>query len=291
MPSRLLRELDGRIAKCRDPLQNTCLRAEKAALLARQGHLDRARAELAAIHARYDRQPNAVVSAWVSLAEGLVSFYSDFGAQARDKMLRALALGSAAGDKGIRSLSAAWLAHINYLEQDFVPMANHLSIAFTDAPSLGFSALARASLVTAQGFHWAGRFDLAQPWYSKARQHSTVEGDETLTSALMHNMAWLQVAHARRLATSGSHNPDQVHQILLGADSTSNFDQAVGTASLRSLVPILRAHVLTLLDRHLEALELFDAHLEASLSEGLRRIQCGMLAEIAWCRCFCAGRG
>lgn len=284
MPSRLLQELNARIAKCRDPLQHTCLRAEKAALLARQGQLEQARAELVAIHARYDRQPNALVSAWVSLAEGLIFFYSDFGGQARDKLLRAHALSTAVGDKWVRALSAAWLAHFSYLEQDFNPMANNLSTAFADVPTGGHSALARASLVTAQSYHWAERFDLAKPWYSKARQHAAVEGDETLISALMHNMAWLRVAQARRLATSGMKNPLEVRQILLGADSTEAFDQLVGTASLRSLVPILRAHVLTLLDRHVEALELFDTNLDVALSEGLGRIHCGMLAEIAWCR-------
>jgi hypothetical protein len=265
-------------------LQHTCLRAERAALLARQGRLEEARKELAAIHAVYDRQPNAVVSAWVSLAEGLVAFYGDLSTSARDKMLRSLALGTAVGEQSIRSLSAAWLAHMNYLEQDFEPMVRNLNIALNRGHSISSSAVARASLVAAQAFHWANRFDLAQPWYSKARHCATSDGDQTMLSALMHNMAWLRAAQARRLAVSGVTNPDQVRQVLLGAESTDHFDKRVGTASLRSLVPMLRAHVLTMLDRFPEAIELFDTHLLAALSEGLGRLQCGVLSEIAWCR-------
>ena len=284
MPSRLRSALDARIAKTRDPVHNACLRAERATLLARQGHLDEARAELAIIHSRYDGRPNAVVSAWVSLAEGLVAFYGDFSTSAREKMLRALALSSAVGDKSVRVLSAAWLAHMNYLEQDFEPMVRNLSLALTEAPPGDDTARARACLVMAQGYHWANRFELAQPWYGKARQHATNEGDETMLSALMHNMAWLHASQARRLAVSGATNREELRRVLLGAESTGHFDQRVGTASLRSLVPILRAHVLTLLDRYADALELFEAHLDSALAEGLGRIQCGMLAEIAWCR-------
>ena len=86
MASRLLSALDARIAKCRDPVENACLRAEKAALLARQGYLDAARAELAIVHARYDGRPNAVVSAWVNLAEGLIAFYGSLSLKAKDKL-------------------------------------------------------------------------------------------------------------------------------------------------------------------------------------------------------------
>ena len=265
-------------------MEHTCARAERATLLARQGRLDDARAELASIHARYDGRPNAVVSAWTSLAEGLVAFHSDFGASARDKMLRAHALSSAAGDRRVRALSAAWLAHLNYLDDAFEPMVRHLCVAPTEAPPDFASALARACLVTAQSYHWADRFDLARPWYAKARQHATDEGDETLLSALMHNMAWLRATQARRLAVCGVTDREQVLQVLPGAESTEHFDRRVGTASLRSLIPILRTHVLSLLDRHADALQLFDTHWATALAEGLAWMQCGMRAETAWCR-------
>ena len=70
MVSRLLSALDTRIARTRDPLQNDCLRAERVTLLARQGRLEEARAELARIRARHTAKPNAVLTAWVCLGEG-----------------------------------------------------------------------------------------------------------------------------------------------------------------------------------------------------------------------------
>jgi hypothetical protein len=284
MVSRLLSALDARIAKCRDPLEHTCLRAERAALLARQGHLEEARSELTAIHARYDMRPNALVSAWTNLAEGLVAFYGNLSTAARDKISRSLALSSAFDFARVRALSAAWLAHMNYLEQDFEAMVRNLQLALAEPSPTEKSAHARASLVAGQAFHWANRYDLAQPWYTKARQHATYDGDETLLSALMHNVAWIQTNLARRLAVTGEVDREQVQQVLLRAESTANFDRLLGTASLQSLVPILRAHVFTLLNRHAEALHLFEEHSSTALTEGMGRLQSGLLAEIAWCR-------
>jgi hypothetical protein len=166
-------------------LQNTCLRAERAALLARQGLLDEARAELASIHGRYDGRPNAVVSAWTSLAEGLVIYFENLGDAARDKIMRSLALSEAIRAKSILALSAAWLAQMDFSRLDFEPMVQHLSVALRTAGSSQHSALSRASLVVAQAYHWAERLDLALPWYGRARQHASTEGDESTINALM----------------------------------------------------------------------------------------------------------
>lgn len=284
MASRLLSALDARIQKARDPVENACLRAERAALLARQGQIDAARKELETLRARFDSRPRAVVSAWASLAEGLVAYFEDLGMPARDKFERALALSTACQASHVRALSAAWLAQFDHVELRLDAMIRHLAIARC-ADSSGFNdAQSRASLVTAVAYHWADRMDLAQPWYTRARRLAADVGDEATVSALMHNMAWLRTANAQRIAVSGGPSPGDLQQVLLGAESTGSFDQRIGTESLSSLVPILRAHVLVLLDRHAEALALFDAHLDSAMKQGLARVRCAVLSEAAWCR-------
>ena len=284
MVSRLLSALDARIAKCHDLLDADCLRAERAALLARQGRLGEAHAALATIRTRYDRHPNATISAWTNLAEGLAALYKDLGPSARDKMRRAHALATACGTQRVRVLSAAWLASIACAEGDWDAMVAHLDIALAASESDSRLALARAGLVVAEAYHWCDRFDLALPWYVRARRYAMDEGDETILSALMHNMAWLRAYQARRLAVSGNADRKQVLEVLLGAESTAQFDRMVSTKSLQSLVPMLRAHVLALLDRHAEALTLFDTHFDAAMAEGLGNIRFSLLAEMAWCR-------
>lgn len=288
MPSRLLSDLEARIAAAaRDPVQSACLRAERATVLARQGRLDEARAELELIRTRHAATPDALITAWVCLGEGMVVLYTNLGPSSRDKILRAHALASACGEHRVRCLSAAWLAHFSYLDQDFSAMARSVAIALREAGAGDHLTLERACLVVAQAYHWSDRFDLARPWYERARLHAVSAGDETAVSALMHNMAWLHVAQERRRALAEHMRPERASRLLLGAESVESFDRRIGTASLTALVPILRAHVLSLLDRHQEACELFEAHLADSLAQGLSTIECSMLAELAWCQVNC----
>lgn len=284
MVSRLLSALETRIARTRDPLQNDCLRAERTTLLARQGRLDEARAELARIRARHAAKPDAVLTAWVCLGEGMVAFFASLTLSARDKFLRAHALSTASGSRAVRCISAGWLAHIGYLEQDFQSMARYVDIVLVEESLNDGSAMERACLVVGQAYHWADRFDLAQPWYERSRAHANSIGDETLLSALLHNMTWLHVAQERRRSLLAQFDKQRGSRILFGAEATESFDALVGTASLKSLVPILHAHVLSLLGRHGEALALFDKHLGQALSEGLSRLECSVFAELAWCQ-------
>lgn len=283
MTSRLLSALDARIAKTHDAIESACLRAERAALFARQGRLETARAELAALRAGFVRDPHPLTSAWASLAEGLVEYFEHLDPAARGKIARALALSSAFNATHVRALSAAWLAHMDYALQHFEPMVQHLAIARAEDVSEFNDARSRASLVTAQAYHWAERFDLALPWYTQARRYAADDGDEQTLSALMHNMGWLHAFNARRAAAEGD-SPGNLRQVLLGVDSSSNFSRRIGETSLASLAPALRAYVLALLGRHAEALALFDANLAPALDEGLARSRCAVLAEIAWCR-------
>jgi len=284
MASPLLASIDARIAAARNPLDSACLRAERAGLLARQGDLDEARAELAQLHALHDRAPDALVSAWLHLADGLVLHFTNESTAARDRMLRSLALSTAIQAREVQGLSAAWLAQIEFLREDFFSCAKYLRISFQVAGDEDHAARSRACLVAAQCFHWANRFDLALPWYRNTRNHSISGGDQATVGALMHNMAWLRVIQARHASVSGSSHREEVCQILSGAESLGHFDALTGMAPLASLVPVLRAHVLTLLERYAEARDLFIAHMESATAGGLQRLMGPALVDLAWCR-------
>lgn len=287
MSSRLLGDLEARIARTRDPVRNACLRAERATVLARQGLLQEARAELDLIRARHAAAPDPVVTAWVCLGEGMVAYFSDMSTDAGDRVLRAFALSEAAGAKEVSALSAAWLSQMNFAALQFSPMVQHLTHALAMSAPESHSTLARASLVLASGLHWAERFDLAVPWYTRARAHATTEGDDSMLSALMHNMAWLHVAAYRRRQIITPLAESETRHAKTGADSISSFDGLVGIASLRSLVPMLRAQVLLLEEHYAEALELLEAHAEPFIHQGLQRLACSVYADIAWCRLNC----
>ena len=114
MASPLLASIDARMAATQDPLDAICLRVERAGLLARQGDLDEARAELALLQALHERRRHPLVSAWLHLADGLVLHFTNQSAAARDRMLRSLALSTAIQSRPVQALSAAWLAQIGF---------------------------------------------------------------------------------------------------------------------------------------------------------------------------------
>ena len=289
MASRLLARLDAAIAKTRDPVGNACLRAERAGVLARLGRLDEARRTIEALHARFTLRPQPAVSAWLALAEGLCDHFGDLAPSARDRMRRAYALSGAAELAPLHALAAAWLAHMEYGRNDVVPMAAHLAEALRLAAPDHHAARARACLVAALGYHWAGRLDRAQPWFDRARQHALADGDDATLSALMYDRATGLVA-AVRAATAFGDAPavagvdDALREALLCVQSCAAYEAAIGGASLAYLVPLLHAQLLTAAGEAQPALDLFDRWLAPATAGGMRRMKRLLLADIAWCR-------
>jgi len=289
VPSRLLARLDAAIAQAISPFDQACLQAERAALRARQGHIDEAREivrglQPALVAGPRRRSHAPTLAAWLLIAEGLIEHYSALLPSARDKLARAHEIATLSQLLQLQALTAAWLAHMDYVRNDTASMLVHVRRALTLAAPGNHAARARANLVAAQAYHFAGRFDLAQPWYQRAHHHASDDGDETTLSALMHNMAWLRGSQAREAQLFGSPDEAQVRIAELGADSIGRFDAGIGTASLASLVPMLRALLMVLRADHAGALALYEEHLDGARRDGLSRLEPCFLADMAWCQ-------
>jgi hypothetical protein len=199
-------------------------------------------------------------------------------------MSRAYALATAARDTRLRALSMAWLAHMDYVDHDLEAMARHLSECFELAQPEHHAAQARGCLVVAMSYHFGGRFDAAQPWYAKTRQHANAEGDEAMLGAVMHNMAGLLADGARQAVLRGAEDDAVTRRAMLGLESIRNFNALMGTESLDALVPLLRALVCSLQGRCAEAVGLYEAHFSDGLLQGLDRKRAFLGADLAWCR-------
>ena len=95
MASRLLAQLATRIAAERDPVRAACLRAQRGLYLARQGSHAEAQAIVDALREEFNARPNAEVTAWISLLEAVIHFFSQPGPKALDRLKRAHALSRA----------------------------------------------------------------------------------------------------------------------------------------------------------------------------------------------------
>lgn len=282
--SRLELRLEAEISSASSVLEADCKRAELAAYRVRLGRVEEVELTLKELHQRYKAHPHVAISAWLNLVEGLVGHFGDMGPGARDKILRAHALSSAAGLLPMRALSAAWLAHFDYLEVNVDSMARYISEALTLSTETHHSTRSRLGLVVAQSYHISGYIDIALVWYMKARDHALSDGDDATISALMHNMAWLRGHELRRRFFLEQAEDVSTKHALLSAESTGNFDSIIGAISLGSLIPLLKAQILSVSGRESEALIIYERHLIPALDKGMGRLQSDLVADMAWCR-------
>jgi hypothetical protein len=288
---RMLDRLEGAMARAVHPVDRACLRAERAAYLARLGRFEVAQSEVEAVQEAFSRQPHAAVSAWLCIAQALQAYFTNLSGSARDKLQRAYALSTAARLPQLQAVSAAWLAHLDYTAHAFEAMALHLRQVFEHAAPDNHSALGRASLVVAQALHFCGQPDAAQPWYVRVREHARQEGDDATLTALAHNLAWLQAVQAlqaRLFAPSEPSSPWRVAEgssqmAWLGAQSAQRMDEWLGIQALDASLPLLRATVHSAQAEPLMALSLYREHLQAARQQGLGRMSGHFLAQMAWC--------
>lgn len=284
MTSRLLTRLAARIAASRDPVEAACLRAQRGVYLARQGKYAEAQGIVDAIRGEFGARPNAEVTAWISLVEAVSHFYSQPGPKALDRLRRAHALSRAISHALLVPLCAAWLAHIEFNANRMEPMLQYAVEALRLAQPDHHAALARVSLVIADAFHFAGRFDLAQPWYAAVREHALADGDDAMISAMLHNVAAFRASRTRLADSFGAADMKEAARAMMEAQSTSNFDIGIGTASMSWFVPLLRAQLLTVEGRYEEAIDLFSRNLGSAESQGVARLLVSFLADSAWCK-------
>lgn len=284
--SRLLQRLDAKIAQAPNEHEADCLRAERIVFLVRLGHLEVARKDFDEMRNRLRTSSNAQLSVgcWVALAEAMLVYFSDLDLGARQYVQRAHSLAVAGRLRPMQALSAAWMAHLDYAQRDFPSMARYLTQALQEAEPGHHAARSRASLVVAHAYHFAGRADLAQPWYQRAHDHATAEGDPATLSALIHNRAWLDGNNARLQSLFGPEPAPNVNQLLMGAQSSSHLDQHLGTAWMTSLMPVLQAQLHLVRGDAAAALALYDEHLETACKQGLERMRALCLADVAWAR-------
>ncbi|MEY8877450.1 MAG: hypothetical protein AB9M60_13135, partial [Leptothrix sp. (in: b-proteobacteria)] len=164
-----------------------------------------------------------------------------------------------------------------------IATAQHLATALRMAAPDHHAARSRACVVAAGAYHYAGREDLAQPWYAQARVHAKAEGDSATLSAIMYNLAVLQVIDVRLTERFGVADAVKARRARLGTESSGLLDRTVRNLALRNHVPIQRAVILTGQHEFAEALALYDRHTEAALSEGLSVSESLFRADRAWC--------
>jgi tetratricopeptide (TPR) repeat protein len=280
MDSRLLATLNAQARSTRDPVHWARAVCRAASHFARHGQTKEALTSIGVVRAQFGPELQLEIASWLMLAEGVLHFFQWKTTEAYDRMRRAYGLAVALKTESALPSCAAWMAHIEFNAGAYDKMVDHLKEAITSAPDTDHQALARASLVMADALQLTGNYPLAKPWYERARQHATAEGDEATVSALLYNVAAFRAANVRLADTFGFDKGPDAHRATMEASSSTNYDFAIGTSGLSFLTPILRGLVLTIDRKYLEA----SAILESIDKEVLpKRTLAPVYADIAWC--------
>jgi tetratricopeptide (TPR) repeat protein len=171
------------------------------------------------------------------LAEGILWFSTGDFAKFEDRVRRAHGIATASSYLAARATCAAWLALSAFNDRRYSEMVSLLRQALSLAAKSDHQARARASLVLADAFHLAGRFDLARPWYETTRQHATAEGDESTLSAMLHNVAAFRASNVKFADALGTYLAEEARRANLEATSAAAFDHGIGTKSFDQLIP------------------------------------------------------
>ena len=247
------------------------------------GRTEEANLSLAALRDRYRYAPVAGVSVRLNLAEGLAGFFAGDSGLAVDKVRRAHALAKATNLRAERALCAAWLAHLEFGLLAVPGMAAHLEESLEYSDTADHETRARTCLVTAVAMHFANRYDMAKPWYSRARVHAAEEGDDATLSALLNNMTGMGVMNLRQSILTGSDGAKLALDALMGASSTASYDSMKGMKGLNTWVPLLRAYVASLVGDVELALTMYREHVDEAVHQGQERMMPYIRADMAWC--------
>jgi len=189
------------------------------------------------------------------LAEGILWFGSEEFLRFADRLARAYGIATAANYSVGRATCAAWLALSAFNDRRYFEMVSYLREALRLAAKDDHQARARASLVLADAFHLAGRFDLARPWYERTRQHAIAEGDDAAISAMLHNVASFRASNVKFASALGNHMAEDARRANLEATSAAAYDHATGTKSFSQLHPHMVAHLLVAERKYREAFD------------------------------------
>jgi len=280
MSSRLLNNLNSQANSARDPIVWAKAVCRTASHFARHGETREALSAIEGVRKQFNNELPFEIASWLMLAEGILHYFRVEIKESYDRLQRAYGLAIALRNDSALPTCAAWMAHLEFNDCAYSKMAKHIEEAFTSSTVHDHQARARASLVLANAFHFTNRYDLARPWYEAARQHAVAEGDDATLSAMLYNVAAFRASNVRLDDTFGIETFKEAHRAGMETSSAENYDDAIGSGSLDFLNLMLRAQLLTVNKKYLEATRYFEAIDATRLKE---RMIPTIEVDRAWC--------
>jgi len=282
----LLTRIEQELSVCTDPLRQAELLAERACYLARTGDFAGANEIAASLRQAYGDGRSARISVWIMLIEGLVLYFDKLSSSlARDRIVRANVISSVAAIPRLKSLTAAWLAHIEFERSAYESMAALIASVLRSAEPDAFDVHSRVGMILGDAYLYSGNRSQSMKWYEYSRRHSILIGDRAAIGALMYNRSAFGLALARIKYHTDAGFIDQQHLSFIEIEMESGWSFQSGTkvTALSHLVDLCRARVEILRGRHSSAIDLLLPLNERLVSIEDRQNRSCVLADLAWC--------
>jgi hypothetical protein len=277
-----LERLDALIQSATSEQEKRILLVKKACALTRFSLIEEAAVILRDVKSSA-RAYEPRLSAWIMLCEGLMGHFGSLTEKASRDFKRAYAVSISAGDVELAAIASAWIASAEFSAGNLTAVPSALVQTFTHADRSNAAARARACLVIADMYNWAGDSVSARPWYKRGRDAAVDEGDIAMQSVGMYNDAAYRVWNVVMRDCDQGADEHAVMLASVSVDSVGNLDLGLGLRSLTSMVPLLRAEVRTVQRKWDEAIGLFDAYLCDRSVEVHNRLVPKFQAQRAYC--------
>jgi hypothetical protein len=242
----ILGELRLRYEATDNAVDKSVLRIRQALYLARTHRLPEAEGLPAEVReqweAKGDNQQALKVHVWLWVLEGVLAFYRTSRTAGRTRLLQAHTAADRMGWRAERELSAAWLAHLAYVDNDYVGLLRWLPAAGLGTAALDESA-ARSSLTLACALQWFGHDALGAAWFARAREVARRTGDRAGIMAATANRTMLRL-HDNWLAFVFAENlPHDTDALCQELNAILGYELLSGSASLQEQNEIARVRM------------------------------------------------
>ncbi|MEK8053493.1 hypothetical protein AACH10_24770 [Ideonella sp. DXS22W] len=211
---------------------------------ARQGQAEEAKALILRVRDTFGVELHHEIASWVMLAEGVGHYFKIEVKPGWERLRRAYALAVALKTKSALPWCSAWMGLIALENAKYEEMSKFLVETFEQSDEQDHHARGRASLILADTIHMAGNYQLARPWYERARRHATAEGDQATISAMLFNVAICRAANILVDDAFGEVPPSDLLRANMEVGSFTTYDFAVGAISFEESTPLVRGQLL-----------------------------------------------
>jgi hypothetical protein len=217
-----------------------------AAILARLGRFEEAKATVKALRRDHGDWRSGRIHVWIMMSEAIIDWYENLGHQALDRVTRVQVLTRAMGYSEMHAIASAWKAHIQFETSDFDGMCRSIELVFQDSTKENFDANVRLAIVLSSAFALCGDAVNAHGWFMRGRGYALAEGDQASVEALQYNRSVLALTCLRADSCANEIGQTRLRAVRREIESSRNLNLMTRISTLSNHLHLAEARLLIL---------------------------------------------